>query len=93
MCFQGKGANCQQKASVQLKYYGKKFITEEINSVFAMAYINTDGAMGEIDKDGRISLFDFAKTMLPIARNRIKLQNSTSSISETICKLRLKKLY
>ena len=39
--------------------------------MFAMAYINADGAMGEIDKDGRIGLFEFAKIMLPIARNRI----------------------
>ena len=133
----GDGAICQQELSIELNSYGKKFTTEEINSMFAMADVNADGeinytefvgrmfpaateglakfrrghkplinakqafdrgdadsdeeitceelqsgmggdytanesnailAMGDIDQDGRISFFEFAKIMLPIAK-------------------------
>ena len=52
----GDGANCQQELSVELNSYGKKFTTEEINSMFAMADINADGEINytfkHIDSNG-----------------------------------------
>jgi Ca2+-binding EF-hand superfamily protein len=54
----GDGAICQQELSVGLNSYGKKFTTEEINSMFAMADVNADG---------EINYTEFVGMMFPAA--------------------------
>merc|ERR1719422_1362114 len=71
------GALNKKELAEGMNSFGKEFVASEIESVFSLADVNSDGeicsifAMGDTDQDGKISFLEFSKIMIPSCQDTL----------------------